>query len=105
MKLSKKTRPDVPGSRILEARLARGLSQEKLGVLIGLEEGSASARISRYESGIHKPQIGTAKNIAKALKVPMGYLYTEQDEMALVILRLSKLSPKELADFSKKIPL
>jgi transcriptional regulator with XRE-family HTH domain len=59
----------IPGSRIYEARLAKGLSQEALGVLIGLDEGTASARISRYESGIHEPPINTARNIAKTLGI------------------------------------
>ena len=39
--------------RLKEARLRLGLSQEKLGVLAGIDEFSASARINQYERGKH----------------------------------------------------
>ena len=37
--------------RLKEARLRSGLSQEKLGVLAGIDEASASARMNQYERG------------------------------------------------------
>jgi transcriptional regulator with XRE-family HTH domain len=43
------------GRRLREARLRTGIPQDKLGVSIGLDEASASARISRYKSEIHAP--------------------------------------------------
>jgi transcriptional regulator with XRE-family HTH domain len=46
-------------------------SAPTLGVLIGMDESSSSARISRYETGIHEPPIATADKIANALKVPL----------------------------------
>ena len=88
----------------MEARLAKGLSQEKLGVLIGIDESTASARISRYESGIHEPPTATAKNIAKALDVPLAFLYCEYDDLASLILKVSKLTKAELQAVNKKIP-
>jgi len=68
------------------------LPQDKLGVLIGIDEHTASARISRYENGIHEPPLQIAKLIASALKVPMAYLYCEDDKLAQIILLASKLT-------------
>ena len=39
------------GVRLRQARERLGLPQDKLGVMIGLDEGCSSARISRYETG------------------------------------------------------
>jgi transcriptional regulator with XRE-family HTH domain len=40
---------NVFGRRLREARESLGIAQDKLGVMIGLDEGCASARMSRYE--------------------------------------------------------
>ena len=68
-----------------------GIPQDKLGVLIGLDEHTASARISRYESGIHEHPIKTARDMAEALGVPLGYLYCDDDRLAEIILAASEL--------------
>ena len=68
-----------------------GIAQDKLGVLIGLDEHTASARMSRYEGGIHEPPLKTARAIAEALNVPMGYLYCDDDRLAEIILAASEL--------------
>jgi DNA-binding XRE family transcriptional regulator len=43
----------VFSARLKEARIAAGLSQERLGVVAGIEEASASARMNQYERGKH----------------------------------------------------
>jgi len=63
----------------------------KLGVMIGLDETVASARISRYEGGVHEPPISTARALAEALGVPLGYLYCDDDRLAEIILAASEL--------------
>jgi transcriptional regulator with XRE-family HTH domain len=68
------------------------IPQDKLGVMLGLDEHTASARISRYENGIHEPPLKIAKLIADALKVPLAYLYCDDDKLAQIILAVSKLS-------------
>lgn len=68
------------------ARERLGLPQDRLGVLIGIDEGSASARMSRYETGVHEPAIATARLIAVALRVPLPYLYCDDDLLAEIIL-------------------
>lgn len=70
-----------------------GIAQDKLGVKIGLDESCSSARMSRYESGVHEPNYLTATNIAKALSIPTAYLYCEDDELAEILLLISRLDP------------
>jgi len=74
-----------------DARKRRGLPQDKLGVAIGLDEGSSSARISRYETGTHEPPFATAVNLAKVLRVPVAYFYCEDDRLAELLVRYSSL--------------
>ncbi|WP_242421442.1 helix-turn-helix transcriptional regulator [Acidovorax sp. Root267] len=70
-----------------------GWSQEKVGVLIGIDESSARARISRYELGTHEAPVKTARQIAEALGVPLAYLYCEDEDVAKLLLALAKLKP------------
>ena len=85
----------IVGRRMRERREALGLAQEKVGVAIGLDESSARARISRYELGVHEAPVPTAKQIAMALKVPLAYLYCEDDSTATLLAALHKLNVKE----------
>lgn len=82
------------GKRIRSRREELGWSQEKLGVMIGIDESSSRARISRYELGHHEPPVATAKNIAKALEVPLAYLYCEENDVAGLLLALSRLTQR-----------
>jgi transcriptional regulator with XRE-family HTH domain len=66
-------------------------------VLIGLDEGCSSARISRYETGTHEPPFETAKSLATALGIPAAYFYCVSDELADIILESYDLSVEELA--------
>jgi transcriptional regulator with XRE-family HTH domain len=68
-----------------------GWSQEKVGVLIGLDESSSRARISRYELGVHEPPIAIARLIADALRVPLPYLYCDDDDVAALLLAMFDL--------------
>ncbi|WP_105648496.1 helix-turn-helix domain-containing protein [Cronobacter dublinensis] len=65
----------------------QGLSQKKLGILAGIDEFVASARINRYEKGVHQASIEIARKLAEALAVPLAYFYTEDDELAELLLR------------------
>lgn len=68
--------------RLKAARLAAKLTQEKLGVLAGIEEMTARSRVSQYESGTHRPTFEMMCAFAKVLDVPEGYFYTVDDEFA-----------------------
>lgn len=81
----------VFGTRLREARLRADIPQDKLGVSIGLDESTASARISRYETGVHEPPFDTALRIAQALDVPAAYFYCEKDDLARWVLAWHKL--------------
>lgn len=85
----------VIGRRMRSMRVDLGLSQEKVGVAIGIDESSSRARISRYELGVHEPPIPTAKLIAGALGVPLSYLYCEDDDVAVLLLALHQLGVRE----------
>lgn len=61
----------------------------------GLDEGTASARISRYESGIHEPNIEFAHRLADELGIPAAYFYAVDDELAKLILWFGQLSTKQ----------
>ena len=87
----------VVGRRMRSRREELGWSQEKVGVLIGIDESSSRARISRYELGVHEPPVATARLIAEALKVPLAYLFCEDDPTAELLLSLHRLSVRERA--------
>jgi transcriptional regulator with XRE-family HTH domain len=70
------------------------LSQEKIGVAIGIDESSSRARISRYELGVHEPPLPTARLIAGALGAPLAYLYCEDDKIAALLLALHRLGSR-----------
>ncbi|HHA1396892.1 TPA: helix-turn-helix transcriptional regulator [Enterobacter hormaechei subsp. xiangfangensis] len=74
--------------RLRAARLAAKLTQERLGVLVGIDESTARSRISQYENGIYRPDFDTACRMASALDVPECYLFAVDDEMAADILEL-----------------
>ncbi|CAI0821350.1 helix-turn-helix transcriptional regulator [Serratia plymuthica] len=80
--------------RLKEARLKAGLSQEKLGILAGIDEASASARMNQYEKGKHTPDFEMVCNLARILKVPENYFYTKDDLMAQMILIFHNLDQK-----------
>ena len=79
---------NVVGRRMRARREELGWSQEKVGVLIGIDESSSRARISRYELGTHEPPVKTARLIADALNVPLAYLYCEDEDISTLLLIL-----------------
>jgi transcriptional regulator with XRE-family HTH domain len=82
----------VFGKRLREARLASGLPQDRMGVLAGLDETTASARISRYESGRHAPPHLFVERLAALLNVPAPYFYAADDDLANWILAFFQAS-------------
>jgi transcriptional regulator with XRE-family HTH domain len=83
------------GKRLKQARKAVGLSQERLGILAGIEEASASARMNQYEKGVHEPGVGTVKQIAEACGYPVAYFYCEQDDEAELVALFHKLKKEQ----------
>lgn len=79
------------GRRLREARSRADYSQEELGVMIGLDEGSARARISRYETGANMAPETMAKRLAYTLGIPLPYFYCEDEGLARLILAFGTL--------------
>jgi len=75
-------------ARLKAARLRARLTQEKLGVLAGIEEETARSRVSQYEGGIHRPTFETMCAFARVLNVPECYFYTLDDEFAEIVLAI-----------------
>lgn len=59
--------------------------------MIGLDELSSSARMSRYETGIHEPPFVVAERLAEVLEVPVAFFYCESEDMAGLVVGFSKL--------------
>ncbi len=78
--------------RLKEARLKAGLSQEQLGIRIGLEPESASTRMNRYELGKRVPDLELVERIAAELKLPAAYFYAVEDDEAELLVQFHKLS-------------
>ena len=87
----------VVGRRMRSRREQLGWTQEKVGVLIGIDESASRARISRYELGTHEPPVKTARLVAAALGVPLAYLFCDDDALASLLLSLHRLGERERA--------
>ncbi|ELX48654.1 Transcriptional regulator, ArsR family [Salmonella enterica subsp. enterica serovar Typhimurium] len=74
--------------RLKTARLHAHLTQEKLGVLAGIEEETARSRVSQYESGVHRPTFEMMCAFARVLDVPECYFYVVNDDFAERVLVL-----------------
>lgn len=83
------------GRHLRDARRRVDIPQDRLGIQIGLDEGTASARMSRYETGTHEPPFGIALKLARALRVPTAYFYCEDDDLAGLLLHWQLLLKSE----------
>jgi len=83
------------GQRLREARERLGISQKELGIKAGIDEFSASPRMNQYERNKHVPDYTTARRLAKALGVPVTYLYADTDELAQLILDYNNASQRK----------
>jgi len=89
--------------RLREARERKGISQRRLGILAGMDEFSASPRINQYERDRHVPDFSVAKRLARALGVPVTYLYAEDDQVAELILLFTAATKPERKTLVKKL--
>lgn len=78
--------PTVWARRLKQARLAAGLSQRQLGIAAGLDEFVASTRVNRYELGVHAADYQISMLLARALGVPVAFLYCDDEEMAETLI-------------------
>lgn len=93
-------------NRLKSIRKAKKISQEKLGLLIGLDEFVASTRINRYEKGIHTVDPNTAERIAIALNEPLSFFYAETEELAelnRIFYHLDATKKQQLLVFAREL--
>lgn len=68
-----------------------------------MDQFVASTRINRYERGIHEPDLATVARLAEALKVPVAYLFAEDERLANMILAFDRLTASEKDKLLKEL--
>lgn len=58
-------------------------------------KGNGGVRINRYEQGVNRADMDTAAALARALDVPLAYLFAEEDDQAELLLAFAQLSKSE----------
>ena len=114
---------EIVAARLRQARELRGLSQREVGVRMGLDKDTASARISRYESASMSISLEALFELAEALEVPPAFLLAstpgmadailalgdqsdrQQDQLAKVLVELIKLQPRERDQLIERLSL
>ena len=82
--------------RLREAREAKGISQKQLGILAGIDQFVASARINQYERGKHVPDLLMAERLAHELGVPVSFFYEPHENLARLLQLACFLHPDRL---------
>jgi transcriptional regulator with XRE-family HTH domain len=93
---------EVLALRMREARESTGLTQEALGVLVGIDEATAKVRINQYENGRHTPPLSMIEKIAIALSKPVTWFICSDDTTELH-LALNQVPTNSRADVIKRI--
>jgi|OpeIllAssembly_1097287.scaffolds.fasta_scaffold983546_1 transcriptional regulator with XRE-family HTH domain len=91
------------GVRFRQARLRAGLSQKEVGVLAGIDEFVASSRINQYERGVHTPDHATACKLARVLRVPAAFLYSDDDRIAELLLAVAHLTSHQIRQLAHRL--
>ncbi|MBI2356861.1 helix-turn-helix transcriptional regulator [Candidatus Dojkabacteria bacterium] len=85
-------------ARIKTAREERGISQKKLGMILGLSDKAISA----YEAGRTYPPLDTLFKLSRELSKPVNYFIEEDNGEASLIDSIAKISEK-IASISVEI--
>lgn len=59
------------------------------------DKANGSVRINRYEQRVNRADMDTAATLARALDVPLAYLFAEEDDQAEMLLAFAQLSKSE----------
>lgn len=89
------------GRRLREIRTESGLSQKALGIAAGLDQFVASTRINRYELGVHKADFLIAQRLAEVLNIPASYFYTEDDQLAELVISYHRAGVRKKSSILK----
>ena len=91
--------------RLKAARKAAGLTQQQLGMQLGMEHSTASARMNQYEKGKHAPDYKTMQRIAHELGYPVAYFYCDDELLAELICLMAKLPEEVQRDLLKQLSI
>jgi transcriptional regulator with XRE-family HTH domain len=95
----------IIGERIKLAREEKGISQKKLGLVLGLSDKAISA----YEAGRTYPPLDTLFKISAELNKPIFFFLTDQTQDAYVDDSISNIElmlkdiQKEIENIKKKL--
>ena len=89
--------------RLKAARKATGLTQQQLGIRLGMEQSTASARMNQYEKGKHAPDYQTMQRIAQELGYPVAYFYCDDELLAELICMMAKLSEEKQRELLQQL--
>jgi transcriptional regulator with XRE-family HTH domain len=62
---------------------------------VSKDKANGSVRINRYEQEVNRADMDTAAALARALDVPLAYLFAEEDDQAEMLLEFAKLTKSE----------
>ena len=88
--------------RFVQARERAGMTLEQVAVAAEIED-AASVRMSQYQRGVHAPKFNIAQNLAKALDVPVEFLYSPDDQTAELLLTWHALSKVKRGQMLKSL--
>jgi transcriptional regulator with XRE-family HTH domain len=71
------------GMRVREARLAAGVSQEKLGAILGV----TFQQVQKYEKGVNRISSGRLKLLAETFDRPLSYFFGDGEDADLISVR------------------
>ena len=97
------TKKSPVAKRLRQARELKGISQKALGILAGIDQFAASARVNQYERDKHVPDYATSIRLAKALEVPVTFLYADDDDLAEMILLFAYAGPRKRTQAKKTL--
>lgn len=97
----------IIAKRLKQARKRAGISsQQKLGILAGIDVSGASSRINQYETGKYVPDLQILTLIGAVLDTPAPYFYCEDNQLARLIRifgTLDETQKKQLLAFANKL--
>ena len=80
---------------ISSVRATPSVSVKQLGIRIGIDPASASARMNRYELGKRVPDLDLIERLAAELDLPAAFFYAEGDDEAELLVKFHRLKGRE----------
>lgn len=104
-KASRKTNTaglSVFAQRFVQAKERAGMTLEQVAMAAEIDD-AASVRMSQYQRGVHAPKFSIAQNLARALDVPVEFLYSPDDQTAELLLMWHALSKSKREHLFKSL--